>query len=281
MTPGPDPASRSGSTRLDPADDQLVGRRDLRVWPTAAGRLLASTARRVAAFTGSNLLLASTLVLGGLLLVLMTAATAEIYESVVEQDGAAALDKPVLAAAQRLRTPAADTAITLFTDLGSAQVLPWLVAVVTIALALRWRQWTPVVLMSAAVTGSVLMTVAGKSAVGRTRPALVDAVPPYESSASFPSGHALNAVVVAGVVAYLLVRRQRRAWARATTLGAAGSFAFTMGMSRVYLGHHWLTDVLVAWTLGLAWLTVVVVVHRLLLTLSRRKRLDPGPSVRG
>jgi membrane-associated phospholipid phosphatase len=270
VTPGPDPASRSGSTRLDPADDQLVGRRDLRVWPTAAGRLLASTARRVAAFTGSNLLLASTLVLGGLLLVLMTAATAEIYESVVEQDGAAALDKPVLAAAQRLRTPAADTAITLFTDLGSAQVLPWLVAVVTIALALRWRQWTPVVLMSAAVTGSVLMTVAGKSAVGRTRPALVDAVPPYESSASFPSGHSLNAVVVAGVLAYLIIRRQRTARGRLVTLVLAATFAVAMGLSRVYLGHHWFTDVLVAWTLGLAWLTVVVVAHRLFLTVRHR-----------
>ena len=270
MTPELNPASTPGA-RLDQPDDQLVGQRDLRVWPTAAGRLMAAAARWIAAFTGSHLLLLGTLVLGGLLLTATTAATAELYESVVEQNSAAALDEPALAAAKRLRTPVANTVVTLYTDLGSAQVLPWLAGVVTVALALRWRQWTPVILMSAATTGSVLMTVAGKSAVGRTRPALIDAVPPYESSASFPSGHSLNAVVVAGVLAYLLIRRQRTARGRLGTLVLAATFAATMGLSRVYLGHHWLTDVLVAWTLGLAWLTVVVVAHRLFLTVRHRE----------
>jgi membrane-associated phospholipid phosphatase len=56
---------------------------------------------------------------------------------------------------------------------------------------------------------------------------------------------------------------------------SAGLFAVAMGMSRVYLGAHWLTDVLVAWALGLGWLTVVVTAHRLLLTL--RKQAGPPP----
>jgi membrane-associated phospholipid phosphatase len=106
--------------------------------------------------------------------------------------------------------------------------------------------------------------------VGRTRPALADAVPPYELTASFPSGHTLNSVALAGVLAYLLVRRQRRKRTRILTILGAGLFAFAIGLSRVYLGHHWLTDVLVAWALNLGWLAVVITAHRLLLTVRRR-----------
>ena len=83
------------------------------------------------------------------------------------------------------------------------------------------------------------------------------------SSPSFPSGHSLNALVLAGMVAYLVCLRLRRRSVRAATVAAAGSFAVAMGLSRVYLGHHWLTDVLVAWALGLGWLSALIVAHRL------------------
>jgi undecaprenyl-diphosphatase len=82
-----------------------------------------------------------------------------------------------------------------------------------------------------------------------------------------PSGHTLNAVALAGIVAYLLLRRQHSKRARTATVAAAALFALVMGASRVHLGHYWLTDVLVAYALGLAWLTIVIAAHRLILTL--------------
>jgi membrane-associated phospholipid phosphatase len=71
-------------------------------------------------------------------------------------------------------------------------------------------------------------------------------------------------------VAYLLVLRQRTLRARVLTVMAAAVFALAVGLSRVFLGHHWFTDVLGAWTLGLAWLAVVITAHRLYLTVRRR-----------
>ena len=57
----------------------------------------------------------------------------------------------------------------------------------------------------------------------------------------------------------------------ARAVGAGALFVISMGLSRVYLGHHWLTDVIAGWLLGLAWLTVVVTAHRLHLTIRRRR----------
>ncbi len=71
-------------------------------------------------------------------------------------------------------------------------------------------------------------------------------------------------------MADLLVLRQRARLSRVLTIAAAAVFATTMALSRVYLGHRWFTDVLVAQTLGAAWLALVITAHRLHLTVRHR-----------
>lgn len=179
-----------------------------------------------------------------------------------------------------VRSPTGNTLVAAYSSLGGAMGIPVLATVVAVGLAVAWRQWTPVLLIAATAAGSLALTVVGKAVVGRVRPPSADAVPPYEISASFPSGHTLNAIALAGIVAYLLVRRQRSKRARTATVATAALFALLMGASRVYLGHHWLTDVLVAYALGLAWLTIVITAHRLLLTIRTGRHPTAPPDTR-
>ena len=261
-------------------EEHHVGGRDLTEWRTRLGRLLAAGGHRLAALVGAHAALVVVLVVAGALVTGLTAASAQIYDSVDDGDGVATFDRPLLDLVVALRTDTLNTVVNAYTDLGGQVGLPVLATVAAVAMAVAWRQWTPVVLMAAAAAGSVTMTVVGKALVGRTRPPMSLSVPPLEQSASVPSGHSLNAVVVAGVIAYLLLRRQSSAGARVATVVVATAFAITMGLSRVYLGVHWLTDVLVAWTLGLSWLVLVVVAHRLFLTARRQGRNRVGGSAR-
>lgn len=282
MGDAPTRPRRAWNSPDGPDDESYVGKRDLTHWDTPAGRLLAGLARRlwdaaygVFGWAGPRWVLLTGLAAGLTVAALMAGGASEVYESVVEGDGMAGLDRPVLDAAVDVRDPVFTTAVNVYTDLGGNPVMPLLAAVVGLGLAWRWRSWTPIALMAVTGAGSAVMTVVGKAAVGRSRPPLAEAVPPFESSFSFPSGHALNSIALAGIVAYLLVRRLRRPWTRALAIGLAAVFAVAMGLSRVYLGHHWLTDVIVAWTLGIGWLALVITGHRLWLTGRRR---DPAPA---
>jgi membrane-associated phospholipid phosphatase len=250
--------------------DRLVGEQDPRTCPTRLGQVLVRCARWLARRLGPHAALLVPLAVGLGLAVTMTVASAEVYESVMDQDDAAGLDEPLLETAMSLRSPPLDALMTAYTHVGGVIGMPILTTTVMVALALVRRSWTPVVLITVAAAGSLLMTVAGKPLIGRARPDLEDAVPPYEYSASFPSGHSLNSFVVAGIVAYLLVVRQRARLTRILTIAAAAAFAGSMALSRVYLGHHWFTDVLVAQTLGAAWLALVITAHRLHLTVRHR-----------
>ncbi|WP_434620069.1 phosphatase PAP2 family protein [Arthrobacter sp. A5] len=256
--------------------DRFVGGQDLTRWKSPPGRFLANLAQRVAARLGPNAALILTLAIGALIAIIMTAVFAQVYDSVTEADGVAGLDHPLLAAAKSIRSPGFDIVMTAYTNVGGTIGMPILGMIATVTLALRRRSWTPVILILTAAAGSLLMTIAGKPLFGRARPSLSDAIPPYEHSAAFPSGHALNSFVIAGIVAYLIVLRQRTRRGRVLTVAVAALFALTMGLSRVYLGHHWFTDVLSAWALGAAWLALVITAHRLYLTIRKRRTPDPG-----
>jgi membrane-associated phospholipid phosphatase len=220
--------------------------------------------RRAAAAVHPYTALLLTLVIGGLLAYALSWLAEEVYDSVAvgNGEGIAGIDRPALDVALTLRSPVVDNVVTLFTDLAGPIVMPIIAAVAALVLGLRRRSWTPVILIVAAGVGSLLMTVAGKQVIGRERPPLEQAVPPYEYTPSFPSGHTLNAVVVVGVIAYLLILRRRTRGAKLALGIGAAAFAVLVGLSRAFLGHHWLTDVIAGWLLGGAWLAVVITAHR-------------------
>ncbi|MGO4385127.1 phosphatase PAP2 family protein [Specibacter sp. RAF43] len=251
------------------SNDRFVGGRDLTRWRTPLGRHLAGTVLWLSARLGPHAALILTLAVGAAIAAALTFISAEVYESVADADGVAALDHPLLETAMRLRSPWLDAAVTVYTDVAGTVWMPIIAATIMLVLALKRRSWTPVILIVTAAVGSLLMTIAGKRLFGRARPPLTDAVPPYEYSPSFPSGHTLNAIVIAGIVAYLLILRRRTVRGRVLTALVAGLFAFTVGLSRIFLGHHWFTDVLGAWTLGAVWLALVITAHRLYLTATR------------
>lgn len=211
----------------------------------------------------------------------LTALFGEILEAVAQEDGIAMWDRPVLDWVLSIRSEALTQVVAWFSATGGPVWQPIVTGAVVLLLSWRWRDWTPLVLTLIAVGGSLLITVLGKQVIGRARPPFEEAIVPYESSMSLPSGHALNALVIAGILAYLLILRS---WGRgrwpAWVIGImAGAYALSMGLSRVYLGHHWLTDVLGAWVIGLAWLAVVIGCHRVWLTLRSRNGGGQGGEV--
>ena len=263
----------------DTPTEQEIGNRSLTGWSSTFGRWLVRLALRLAHLVSANAVLVITAAVGAVLLAGFAVAGAEVYEAVTEGDGVAGLDRPVLDTAIGLRSAQVDRLLTGFTHLGGPTGMTIIASLITVLMVWRWRSRTPLLLMIMAVAGSLLITIVGKDVIGRNRPPLSDAVPPYESSPSFPSGHALNSTVIAGVVAYLLVRRLSSTLARVITVAAALAWAVSIGLSRVFLGHHWLTDVMFGWLVGLAWLSVVITAHRLYLTVRRaREALAEGAS---
>lgn len=254
----------------EPATERYVGDRDLTRW-SRLSRGVVDTVLVPTRYVSSHAVLFIAAGIGAVLALILTWASSEIYENVKQANGLAALDEPMLQAAIRLRTPANIAAVGFFTNLGGTIGMSIITLVVLVIMTVVWRSRTPIVLMLIGIAGSLLMTVVGKDLIGRARPPFAEAVPPYEHSYSFPSGHTLNSTVIASLFAYLLLLHLTSLVARILTVVVAVAWFVAMGLSRVFLGHHWFTDVLVGWTLGLAWVAIVITSHRLYLTVRARR----------
>ncbi len=104
----------------------------------------------------------------------------------------------------------------------------------------------------AAASGSFIITAISKWAFGRARPEVVEQFA-SASSASFPSGHTLRSAVVYALIAYLIAR-SRPSNSNVIIYCFAATIIIMNGVSRVYLGVHWPTDVLGAWLIAGFWL---------------------------
>lgn len=159
-----------------------------------------------------------------------------------------------------------------FTALGSVAVLGLLGIGACGFLALSGRArlaW----FTAAALTSGLLLSTLLKNLFHRARPDLV----PWSTqvyTASFPSGHSMLSAVTYLTLAALLARSQTRRALKAWFLLSAVLLTLLVGLSRVYLGVHWPTDVLAGWTAGSVWaLTCWLVARRL----EKRRELFTAP----
>lgn len=100
--------------------------------------------------------------------------------------------------------------------------------------------------------GGIILNNILKLAYDRDRPS-VFTWSTHASSSSFPSGHSMSAAVVYGTIAFLLARLQPKRWSRALTITVALLLVGLIGVSRLYLGVHYPSDVLGGVVIGLAW----------------------------
>jgi undecaprenyl-diphosphatase len=156
-----------------------------------------------------------------------------------------------------------------FTALGSTGVLTVMVLAVAGFLAMT-RKGHAALFVLVSVVGGVLVSQTMKWAYARPRPDLV----PHGAevfTASFPSGHSMMSAVVYLTLGALLARTQPQRAVKSYILAVAVLLTVLVGLSRVYLGVHWPTDVLAGWTLGGLWALVCLM---LMLWLQSRGQVE-------
>ena len=137
------------------------------------------------------------------------------------------------------------------TSLGGIAVLS-LFAVAALGILLILRKRLSALLLIVGLAGGVGLSEGLKALFERPRPpAAYQAVETL--NASFPSGHALLSTVFYLTVAVLMTRAFPRRRLKAYVLGVGMAFALIVGLTRVYLGAHWASDVMGGWCVGAAW----------------------------
>ncbi|MBE9045752.1 phosphatase PAP2 family protein [Pleurocapsales cyanobacterium LEGE 10410] len=175
---------------------------------------------------------------------------AQISDEVLDRE-AFAFDKIILLWIHSFANPTLDRIMQTITRLNDPKTA---VVLVLIAVTLLlWRQYyQEVKIFFINCAGGVILSYGLKSVFGKTRPDLWQSAI-EEVSFSYPSGHALGATVLYGFLAYLLATRYPQfSWA---IYSIAISIIGAIGLSRLYLGVHWPTDIIGGYGIGFLWLT--------------------------
>jgi membrane-associated phospholipid phosphatase len=148
--------------------------------------------------------------------------------------------------------PAPGVAETL---LYNADLAVWSVLATALTVALLLRKWTSAAFIFLASLAGLLLASALKTIVARPRPS-AGLMRVHEASQShgFPSTTACLSVALLGAIVYLLWRSRAPRAVLAVSLGAASALVVVVGLSRVYAGEHWASDVLGGWLFGAAFL---------------------------
>ncbi|WNM27728.1 phosphatase PAP2 family protein [Demequina capsici] len=188
---------------------------------------------------------------------------AALLEGLLEKGDLYVVDQPVVDWLAAHRQPWLTGLLTAVTDTFGPVILPVAVGVGGVVWGVVTGRWREPVLLVAAMAVSIKLALVLKTLVGRPRPAdSLQVVPGLESSASFPSGHTTAAATLVLVLGYLMLRRRWSAHALLWWAVISVVVVGTVASSRLYLGYHFVTDVMAGACLGVVALGGVIVVDR-------------------
>jgi len=136
-----------------------------------------------------------------------------------------------------------------------------IVASVAATFATR-RDWRRFAIVAVTCGGGVLLNAVLRETFRRAHPVDATVFVNAAQSWSFPSGHAMNALVCYGIFAYLAIAALHGSSARSWTGVAAVALIGLVGFTRVYLGVHFLSDVVTGYAAGAVWLAVCIVAYQ-------------------
>ena len=200
----------------------------------------------------------------------------------VMEGGTQAFDRTLLLAMRRkpdlapLGPPAVQEAARDITALGGVVVLSLITGIAAGFLALDGKGRMALFVCGSVASGLVAATIL-KDVFQRPRPDLVPHSV-YATHTSFPSGHSMMSAVTYLTLGALLARSHERKRVKAFWLLASVLVMVLVGISRVYLGVHWPTDVLAGWTAGAVWALLCWLVARYL---QRRHSIERAPEHSG
>jgi len=172
------------------------------------------------------------------------------------------------------RTSGATTFFTVMTIIGGPVGLAVLLTIVGIILAIR-RRWSWLIYLAVTFTGGWLLDLELKRYFARARPVAAEMLR-RANGYSFPSGHALGSAVAFGALAYLAFRAIRSWPVKTAVIALLYTLVASVALSRVYLGVHWISDVLAGVTVGTVWVTTTTVAYETARRIRRmrRRRID-------
>lgn len=158
------------------------------------------------------------------------------------------------------------------TALGSTAVL-MIVTFTVLGYLVFERKWAWTGVVAIASFGGMILTWIMKESFERARPDLVPHLD-HVSSYSFPSGHAMSSAVIYLTLGVMLARLVKKRRVKAYFLGVAMALTFLVGVSRIFVGVHYPTDVVAGWCAGLTWAGICFLAAT---WLEWRSRMRGGP----
>jgi undecaprenyl-diphosphatase len=158
------------------------------------------------------------------------------------------------------------------TWLGSDGVLWTVVGVAAVILAIR-RRWRLAVYLLVTAAGALVLDPVLKSLVGRLRPVVAHPVA-HGTGDSFPSGHSLGSIVCYGAILLVFLPAARGRW-RTGFITVTVTLIALIGVSRILLGVHYLSDVIGGWAIGITWLGITAFAFEAARHTSGQRVTDP------